>query len=378
MPGARDAVVVGGGPVGLATALALAREGLSVAVVERRRPPLDKACGEGIMPWGLAALAELGVDLGALGRPFAGIRYVAEGRAAEADFPAGARGRGVRRTALHAVLAARAEAAGVELRWGEAATALAAGGGVEVAGGVVAARWVVGADGLRSKVRGWAGLACPARGVPRFGVRRHLRLPGGRARVEVVFGVRAEAYLTPVGAEEVGVALLWEGAARGFDELLATRFPPALAAGLAGAEASSADRGAGPFRQRTRGVVAGRVALVGDAAGYLDALTGEGLSLGFREALVLARALAADDLSGYGRACRRLRRAPETITRLALVAARRPALARRLVDVLARDPEFFSRLLGVLGAGAPLASLGAAPALRFALELVASARAASP
>ena len=370
----RDVVVVGGGPVGLVAAIAARGEGLSVALLDPRRPPLDKACGEGVMPAGLAALAALGVELGPRGRAFTGIRYVAGGEVAEADFPAGATGRAVRRTELHAALVARAESAGVELHWGHAATGLATEG-VATAAGEIAARFVVGADGLHSRVRRWAGLERPSHGASRrFGVRRHLRLAGeavGAERVEVVFGDRAEAYLTPLGGE-TGVALLWEGAARGFDELLASRFPADFARRFAGAERTTRDRGAGPFRQRVRGVVAGRVALVGDAAGYLDALTGEGLSLGFREALALAPALAAGELAPYARAARRLRRVPETITRLALVAARRPALGRRLVAALARDPALFSRLLGALGAAAPLGALGAAAAARLALRLLAA------
>ena len=199
----------------------------------------------------------------------------------------------MRRTHLSEALVSRAGRAGVDLRFGVAARALTADG-IETGRGRVRARWVVGADGLHSRLRHWAGLAAPPGRYRRFGVRRHYALRPWAQHVEVHWTAGCEAYVTPAGRECVGVAMLWSGARASFDEHLA-RFP-ALRERLAGAPPMSRDRGAGPLHQRARGAVRGRVALVGDAAGYLDALTGEGIALGLREARALADAVAAGDL----------------------------------------------------------------------------------
>jgi flavin-dependent dehydrogenase len=340
-----------------------------VVIVEARRGVVDRACGEGLMPAALAALAVIGVEPSEGGQPFGGIRYVAGARVAEATFPGGARGLGLARTELHAALRAAAERAGVELHDGVRATGLIAEG-IATDAGEIRARFVVGADGLRSRVRSWAGLARAPGRPARFGVRRHLALAPADARVEVHFGRGAEAYLTPLAPDRIGVALLWEGPARGFDALLAERFPEPLRARLAGGRALGRDLGRGPFGQRARAAARGRVALVGDAGGYVDPLTGEGLALAFEEARALAPALARGDLAAYARASARLRRLPEALTRLALFAARRPRLLSRVVAALARDPELFAALLGALGARRPLGDLRAAALARFSARLL--------
>jgi len=376
-----DVVVVGGGPVGLAAAIAARAHGLSVRLVDRQRPPIDKACGEGLMPAGVQALAALGVRMPERSMPFRGIRYLSDGVVAEGDFPAvgagglGA-GRGIRRTELHAAMVERAAEVGVELVWGSRVESARAGQ-VRTATASWPCRFVVGADGLRSGLRRAAGLEVAKEGTgaaawdprARFGVTRHLRLAPAleMERVEVVFGAAAEAYLTPLAPDEIGVAILWSGGKGGFDELLTTRFPPGLAERLAGGTALGRDHGAGPFRQRTRGAVAGggRIALVGDAAGYVDALTGEGLSLGFESALLLGEALAADDLTHYARRLPRLIALPSGLTRLLLAIARRPWLRRRLVAALGADPVLFGNFLGLLGARRPLRELLVGRALRL-------------
>lgn len=370
MSRAADVVVVGGGPIGLAAAIAARRAGLAVALYDRARPPIDKACGEGLMPAGVAALGRLGVPLPERAHPFSGIRYVGRGAAAEGDFPAGELGLGIRRTELSRTLVHAAAGAGVELHWGTLVERVAPGA-VEVDGQRRACRFVVGADGLHSHVRAALGpTRQPAPGAGRFGVRRHFRLSPWSERVEVTFGDGAESYVTPLAGDEVGVALLWSGGGGGFDRLLAERLPGELAARLQGAPVLGRDRGAGPLRQRVRRIAGPGLALVGDAAGYVDALSGEGLSLGFAEALALAEALAADDLPRYARAARRLRRIPEALTRLLLAVARRPALCERLIAALAADRALFSRLLGVAGCGAPPASLGWGRSLRLLARLV--------
>jgi len=157
LPEGADVAVVGAGPAGLATSIHARQARLSVVVVDSRRPPLDQACGEGLMPGGTRELQALGVRLPEDGRrPFVGIRYLDGELAAEGRFPDGS-GDGVRRTLLHAGLARRAEELGARLEWGVRATALCPAG-IATDQGVLPARWVVGADGRESRVRRWAGL----------------------------------------------------------------------------------------------------------------------------------------------------------------------------------------------------------------------------
>lgn len=349
----RDAVVVGGGPAGLAFAIAAALRGLDVAVLERQAPPVDKACGEGILPAGVRALEALGVrdhldpdDVAAIRE----IRWIDGSAAARLKLPP-PQGLGVRRTALAAALAARARELGVELVRAEVhahrreADRITA----DTTAGPFPARVLVAADGLSSPVRHREGLDRPPReGVARFGLRRHFAIPPWADAVEVHFGEGAEAYVTPAGRRRVGVAFLFErGAASSFDELLA-RFP-ALEGLLRGARADSEARGAGPLARRSRRRVADRLALLGDAAGYLDAVTGDGLAVAFACALdlaallpgAIARGAGARALRGYEAAWRRHYAPYWAWTRLVLAVARRPSLRGRVLALASALPRPF-------------------------------------
>lgn len=356
----RDLLVIGGGPVGLATSLYAAQLGLSVTVLEPRlasedssaapgghggADSIDKACGEGIMPGGMQALAALGVD--PAGMPIKGIRYIDKRWRASTDFSDGV-GRGVRRTVLHGGLLAAADRAGVELA--PLATTLATQGGqcLSVAteasrgrsGPTLTARYVIAADGLHSPTRRALGLEARAgrSGRSRHGLRRHSGIRPWSDHVEVHWSEAGEAYVTPVAPDVVGVAVLTERKDP-FDVLL--RSFPELSARLEGAPQASRVMGAGPFGQRAVRRVAGRVLLVGDAAGYVDALTGEGIGLGLAQAWEAVRAVAAGRPGEYERAWRRVTWRSSMLTHT-LVRATRPALGRALVvPVAVRLPGVF-------------------------------------
>ncbi|HSN90760.1 MAG TPA: FAD-dependent monooxygenase [Anaeromyxobacteraceae bacterium] len=354
----RDALVAGGGPAGLAFAAAAAGRGLEVTVLERGEGPVDKACGEGLLPAGVRALHALGAAalLPAEDRSeLREIRWVEEdGAEVHVALPAPG-GLGVRRTALSAALAARARAAGAEIV--ERALVTAHGrekdhAWAEAAGRTFAARVLVAADGLASPIRRREGLDGPARGPARFGVRRHFAMRPWADAVEVHFGDRVEAYVTPAGARRVGIAFLAGGdRPLRFDDLL-PRFP-ALAARLRGAEAETAPRGAGPFPRTSSARTKDRLVLLGDAAGYLDAITGDGLPLALGCALdlaaILPHALACGAsraaLAPYERAWRRRWRVYALYTRAVLGLARRPVLRRRLLQFAAGRPAVLQRLV---------------------------------
>ncbi|GAA4894510.1 NAD(P)/FAD-dependent oxidoreductase [Actinomycetospora straminea] len=322
-----DLLVAGGGPAGLVTALHAARAGLDVEVWEPRPGAVDKACGEGLMPGALADLLELGVD--PPGHAFHGIRYVAGERRADAAFRAGA-GRGIRRTTLHGALIAAVTAAGARVEQRAVGDLRQDDEAVVVDG--VRARHLVAADGLHSPVRRGLGLdPAPAR-HRRYGVRRHFRTAPWSPFVEVHWAPDVEAYVTPVADDLVGVAVL--ASSRGtFPDRLAAL--PGLEALLDGAEPASAVRGAGPLRQRVRRRVAGRVLLVGDAAGYVDALTGEGLALAFAQAGAAVRAITDGAPQRYDREWARLTRRYRWLTG-ALLLGTRPRPARRALVPAAR------------------------------------------
>jgi flavin-dependent dehydrogenase len=358
-----DVAVCGGGPAGASAALLLGRAGLRVALFERHRFPREKACAEGLMPSGVAVLERLGLDPG--GAVFQGVRYHGFGLQIAAQFPRGT-GRGQRRWVLDAALFAAARATpGVEAHEDAAVDGPLIEGdrvtGVIVAGQPVRARLVVAADGPRSLVRRKAGLDGAATSHPRLGLRAHFRLANPPpTMVEVFVGEGHEIYLTPLPDGEVSVAALCaepDGNARAlFGRWVAQHRE--LAAMLEGAQQTTELAGQMPLESRARRGVRPGLVLLGDAAGFVDPVTGAGMAQALTSAELLAevltRGLEFERLEEFDRLRRVLLRDSIFLTRLVRTLSRSPRLARHTLRLMHLQPALYRHLIAVAGGVSPL------------------------
>lgn len=351
LPNSVDVFIAGGGPAGLATAIAARRHGLSVLVADGAVPPIDKACGEGLMPDGVEALRELGIEIPEDRRePFCGIRFVDGHQSAQAIFPEGC-GYGVRRTTLHEVLIDHASRVGTSLAWQAPVTGISSEGAY-IAGELVRARWIVGADGAVSRVRTWTALDTRECSSRRFAARRHYRVARWTDFMELHWGPRSQVYVTPVAPDEICVAMISNNVQMDLDQALADF--PALQTRLSAAEHASSERGAITVSRKLRRVYRGNLALVGDASAGVDAITGEGLCLAFRQSACLAECLVTGDLARYQREHRRLVRRPTLMARLMLFMARQDGIRRRIMQEFESNPQYFAGMLAMhVGAGTP-------------------------
>jgi len=391
-----DVVIVGAGPAGAATAILLAERGLAVTLLDRARFPRDKICGEYLSPETSRIFDRLGVlkAVDATGaRPLRGMRITApDGTVAVGDYPQEGRWRGyrdhalaARRCQLDATLVERARELGVRVREGVRVTDVVTVdgrpggrvGGVEaVAAGSagpaerIAARLVVGADGRTSIVARRLGAVRPHRWLKRLALVAHVEgMTSDPERGEIVLATPGYAIANPVAAGLVNLSLIVPMAvARRIRGGLGTFFDqavgalPALAAALAGARRVTPVRALGPLAYRVTPPSNDGVVLVGDALGFLDPFTGEGVHTALRSAElaseVAGAALFRGTVSRDALAPAHARRLAETAGKMRVasllqlvIACRR--LASRLVRGLCARPDALATLMGVVGDFAP-------------------------
>jgi menaquinone-9 beta-reductase len=367
MRSAFDVLVIGGGPAGLAASIACAHEGMTVVVADPAHPPVDKACGEGILSDGVRELREFGIALAA-SASLRGIQFFSGNSEVRAEFANGD-GVGVRRTVLHDALRLRAAELGVQLCWGSRVEELTKGVAL-VDGEEVCYGFVVVADGQHSIWRDRLDFEGEVRlRRQRFGFRRHYRMSPWSNFVEVHWGDGAQMYITPVAEDEVCIALLTSDQHADFDRELA-KFG-VVAEQVSKAEPCSKLRGAVCATRTLSHVTRSNIALIGDASGSVDAITGDGISIALHAAKTLARSIREKDLGSYEDAHRRIMRRPRQMGELLLAMDRNPRFRARAMAAMSRHPEMFAKFLGLHTGAIGVTEFGVKNAMVLGWELLA-------
>jgi geranylgeranyl reductase family protein len=390
-----DVVVVGAGPAGAATAVLAAEHGLEVVVLDRAELPRPKICGEYLSPESARLLDRLGVlkAVDAAGAtPLAGMRITAPdgtsvtGRYREVGGwrPYRQHAMSVARQTLDGALVERLRAVPVSLRERTRVVDVIVEGdrvvGVraEDAGQrplEVRARVVVAADGRASVVAQRLGCRRPHT-LSRMALITYVSgLADCRELGEIFVDPPDYAILNPLAPDRVNLGLVvplahaapWSAR---LEDFLAARVRqlPHLASRLAGAVRVAPIRALGPLAHRVEPPRAGGVLLVGDAAGFYDPFTGEGVFTALRSAELaietIVRALRAGDVSAgalgaYERARREAFQGKERVTRALQLIIRHRRLANLACRALARRPALLDALLGVFGDYVPPRALAA-------------------
>ena len=348
-----DVVIVGGGPAGLAAAIALRQAGVDVLVVDAQEPPIDKSCGEGLMPDSRNVLSRLGIELTSLhGAPFGGIRFLDARSSATAEFTRG-EGIGVRRLVLHRLLLDRAAALGVRIRW-KTVVELRPGHTPMLDGKTLHFKYLIGADGEASRTRAWAGLNAGTLRTRRFGFRAHFEILNDRDisaqsnanYVEVHWGDEGQAYVTPIGERKVCVAVVSRSQSpRVFAKVIDSL--PVLRRLLSRANQLTPQRGAVTTTSSFRRVTRGNIALIGDASGSTDAITGEGLAMSFGQALLLHDSIVEGSLERYQAQHSDILRPAQQMARVLLMMDSHTTLRRRVLKAFMARPDLFAAMVRV-------------------------------
>lgn len=380
----RDVVVVGGGPAGAAAATFLRQRGRDVLLLDEARFPRDKVCGEGVSPEAWRLLAAMG----ALARverlqpwPLRGMRLTApdgtcfEGRYVGSERP----GFATRRQALDHALLEAARDAGAEVREETRVSGLVVESGNVT--GVIAsgprgeetlrARLVVGADGRRSVVARQLGLLREHRSLRKFAVRGYWEGMAGLGEIgEMHVGGGGYCGVAPLSSDSANVAFVLDqqelrdaaGDLEGFYRRTLFRWPR-VAGRLAAALLVEPPRAVGPLALIAPRLFAPGALLVGDAGGFFDPFTGEGVTLALRSAEIAApyadEYLATGNLAALGRydtARDAATRDKFRVNRLLLRIVGWPRLANLVAHKLRRRPELADRLVGIAGDFVPARS----------------------